>query len=228
MRAMGMFLLTALLSSKLYAATESPTIVPFVDLQESCVQVGEITFGAGGRWNSCHVTRGRWVGTIELTDLYQAQYCLSKDNETCDQKAFVLFANRAYTKDAKALIVRVDPSTATYEDPLIVIIGEERIMSLPTHLSDDETHVDYYVWRTDHWMPIESQTWLHDLSKKLPKDTSVRGAVWPDLLTMTAEVKLFHKSDTDCCPTAGSANIDFGFEHAQFNVEKVHVNSAIK
>ena len=40
--------------------------VPFEGVQRDCRQVGGITFGAKAKWANCHVTRGRWVATIDF------------------------------------------------------------------------------------------------------------------------------------------------------------------
>ena len=225
-----MFLLANLLTFKAYAADNalllSPGAVLFEDVQERCEQVGEITFGANARWSNCHVTRGRWVATIDLIDMYQAQYCLGAGEQSCEQRAWVLFANRAYTKEAKVQVVRMDTAKTIYEDPLVVIVGDERLMSMTSYTSEDNKSTNYYIWNTDHWLPIESQDWLKKLSAKLPQDTAIRQSVWPDLETMSADVNLFKSGDKDCCPTGGKANVELGFENKNFSVKKVHISAA--
>ena len=236
MRLAILYWMALMLSMQAYAADENQPVVAFENLQESCVQVGEITFGPGGRWSSCHVTRGRWVATMDLIDVYQAQYCLSKNEQTkdeqtrveqtCDQKALVLFGNRAYTKDAKVLLLRLDAANTQYDDPLVVISGDERVMSVPVHASADSVSTQYYLWRADRWVHMDGQAWQHDLSAKLPSGTSVRQAVWPDLETMSAHANLYLAGDADCCPTGGIANIDLDVQREQFAVKKVNIGLA--
>ena len=62
-------------------------LTAFPLLQEECAQMGDITFGDHGRWATCRVVKGRWFATIDFTDFYQAQYCLGKDGEQCEQMA---------------------------------------------------------------------------------------------------------------------------------------------
>lgn len=220
MRIMTSLLLMAALSPSAHAAGDT---TKFEGVQVECAQVGEITFGTSGRWPGCRVTRGRWVGTINYIDLYQAQYCLGGDTGTCDQRALVIFGNRAYMPEAKALLVRVDTATTEYEDPLIVISGDERIMSLSAHDATGAMSKNYYLWRTDHWIPMEAQDWQHGLSGKLPADTSVRQSASPDLETMHARVNLFHPDDADCCPTGGLADVELELKKEQFAVRQVTV-----
>jgi hypothetical protein len=221
-----MLLLVALLSFKAYAADENPNAIMFEGVQEHCVQLGEIKFGPGAHWNSCHITRARWVSTINLIDMYQTQYCLGKDEQSCEQRAWVLFANRAYTKEAKALVVRMDPSTTVYKDPLVIVTGDNYLMSMPSYNADGVESINYFMWHMGDWVPVESQAWVHNLTAKLPKGTSIRQVVWPDLESMSAEVNLFKSSDSDCCPTGGKAKVDLGFEGENFSVKKVNVSSA--
>jgi hypothetical protein len=217
----------ALFVSTLVHAQVSNKVIPFAGVQEECVQVGEITFGSGGRWANCHVTRGRWVATIDFLDLYQAQYCLSKTGDICDKRAIVIFANRAYTPDATVLMVRMDDSAMAYDDPLVVINGDESVMSVSAHSVAGNITKSFFLWRADHWVPMKAQTWLPELSASIPQGSSFRqGSSWPDLETMSAQVSLFKKGDSDCCPSGGVADVELGLSNEQFTVKQVKVRSS--
>jgi hypothetical protein len=137
----------------------------------------------------------------------------------------VIFANRAYTAEAKVLMVRIDDAGMTYDDPLVVIDGEESVMSVSASVAGAVTK-SFYLWRTDHWIQMEGQNWLSSLSAFIPSGMSVRQtSSWPDLETMSAQVSLFKKDDADCCPSGGLANIKLGLAKEQFTVKQVKVNS---
>src|SRR5512133_776147 len=102
-------LIAAVVSSPVHAGGN---VTKFEGVQEHCVQVGKIKFGAKARWANCSVTRGRWVATLDFIDMYQAQYCLGKVAGVCEQRAQVLFGNRAYTPKAKMMLQRIDPGAA--------------------------------------------------------------------------------------------------------------------
>lgn len=210
------------------AAHTAGDLTPFAGVQEECAQVGNITFGSNGRWASCRVTRGRWIATLDFMDLYQAQYCLgknvSKNVDTCDQRALVIFSNRAYTPDAKALVVRIDEGTTEYDDPMVVASGDESIMSVSAHNSAGILAKSYYLWRTDRWVAMDAQGWLNGLYLHLPNGTSARRVAWPDLETMSAQVSLFRPDDADCCPTGGMAEVELGLEKEQFAVKQVKLS----
>lgn len=219
-------LVLALLASTQVNAQISNKVIPFAGVQEECVQVGEISFGAGGRWASCRVTRGRWVATIDFLDLYQAQYCLSKKADVCDKRAMVIFANRAYTPEASVLMVRVDDGGMEYDDPLVVINGDDSVMSVSAHNVAGVVTKSFFLWHADHWVPMSGQTWLPDLSAYIPDGTSARQSLsWPDLETMSARVSLFAKGDADCCPSGGVARVELGLVNEKFTVKQVKVLS---
>lgn len=225
MRIIFSLLLVVLLTPPVHAAGD---LVPFAGVQEECVQVGDITFGPGGRWASCHVTQGRWLATIDFMDLYQAQYCLGKNAETCEQRALVIFANRAYKPEAKALLVRIDDGAVKYDDPLVVISDGESVMAVSMHNPAGGVVNSYYLWRGGQWIAMDAQGWLHGLSAYLPDGASVRQAAWPDLETMSAQVNLFRTGDADCCPSGGMANVELGLVKEQFVVKRVKVHPMAK
>lgn len=144
-------LLLALLPLSVHAKSNQ---FEFAEVQKQCVQTGTITFGPKGRWASCHVTRGRWLATIDFTDLYQAQYCLGKDEQSCDQRAMVIFANRAYKPKAEVLLVHLDKGGTEYDDPLVVSSPDGRAMMVTTRTQNGSEAKNYYRWRSDRWMPM--------------------------------------------------------------------------
>jgi hypothetical protein len=224
------YLLGLLLAFNAHAASDDAMpkkvdTVIFDGVQEHCVQVGEIKFGPDAHWKNCHIARARWVSTIDLIDMYQTQYCLGNDEQSCDQRAWVLFANRAYTKDAKALIVRLDLSTTVYKDPLVIAIGDDHLMSMTSFSADGVQSTNYYIWHMDHWMPQDAKSWLPELVTKLPKGTAIRQSVLPDLESMIAKVNLFKTSDKDCCPTGGNAIVELGFEKDNFTIKNVNFST---
>jgi hypothetical protein len=161
-------------------------------------------------------------------DLYQAQYCFSKNASNnadhCDQRAMVIFSNRAYTPDAKALVVRIDEDATEYDDPMVVASDDESIMSISAHNSAGILVKSYYLWRTDHWVAMDAQGWLSGLTAHLPNGTSVRRVALPDLETMSAQVSLFRSNDADCCPTGGMAEVELGLVKEQFTVKQVKLS----
>lgn len=193
------------------------------DIQKQCVQLGGVSFGAGKRWSDCEVTRGRWVGTIDLTDMYQAQYCLRNGTQECAQHALVLFGNRAYTPNAKLLVQRVDTGSTSYDDPRIVINDYGRILIISTHTPEGVSSHNYYLWKTGQWVSIDNKKWLQDLSARLPAGVIARDGALPDIDTMATQVKLFRDDDAECCPKAGVANVELGIDKEKFSLQSAEI-----
>jgi hypothetical protein len=131
--------------------------IEFASIQQACVQTQEVSFGSGQPWSECHVTKAGWVATIGLTDMYQAQYCLGNGQETCAQRAWLLFGNRAYTSKAKILLQRMDAGSAHYDDPEFVLSNGERAMRITAHLADESSHDYYYHWQADQWVSVDNR-----------------------------------------------------------------------
>jgi hypothetical protein len=215
MRIAFAFLLAAAAGS--FPAHAAGDTVQFEGVQEHCVQAGSVKFGLNSRWSNCRVTKGRWFATLGIIDMYQAQYCLGKDDEVCDRRALLVFANRAYTPKAQVILQRTDPGATEYDDPLVVDSPDGDLLQLTGRMPDGQESKSYYLWKSGRWVPIEARGWLRDLSKRLPKGTSVAGDVWPDADSMHAQVKL-NRNDG----AAGEvADVELSVSNGRFIVKKV-------
>ncbi len=165
-------------------------VTDFEGVQERCVQVGKIKFGANSRYSDCTVTHGRWFATLDILDMYQAQYCLGNGDGVCEQRAFLVFANRAYTPKAKLLLQRIDPGAAEYDDPLVVQTKYGDILTLTARFADGRMSKSYYRWHSGRWIAIEARGWLRELSKRLPKGETIKAEAWPDADSMRAQATL--------------------------------------
>ena len=214
----SILLITAAVSSTVHARGD---VIKFEGVQEHCVQVGEIKFGAKGRWSNCSVTTGRWFATMGILDLYQAQYCLGKGDGECDRKAFLFFANRAYTPNAKMILQRIDPGAAQYDDPLVVETKYGDILTLSARFPDGRVSKSDYRWKSDRWIPVDARGWLRDLSKQLPKDVVAKGDAWPDADTMSVRVPLAPRGESGL--GVAMAEVELALAQERFTVKKVNL-----
>lgn len=194
---------------------------PFPALQEKCVEVGVVTLGERGRWSHCAVTHARWMATVDLIDQYQVHYCLSRRAAGCERRALLVFGNRAYTPHAKLLILRMDPGSAEYEEPLLVKTEYGRLLALAVALPERRREIAYHVWRGGRWRPVDGQGWLRQLSAKLPRGLRpLPGTVWPDIDRMAAEVPLQREQSTEHGETA---HVELALRNDRFVVRGVIV-----
>jgi hypothetical protein len=194
--------------------------IKFEGVQVDCVQVGKIKFGANAKWSDCSVTKGRWFATLDFIDMYQAQYCLGKGAGECDQRAFLVFANRAYTPNAKVILQRMDPGAAKYDDPLLIQTKYGSIMTLSARFPDASVTKSYYRWQSGRWIPVEARGWLRDLAKQLPKGETIKAEeVWPDVDSMGAQAKLYSTGGSGASDKV--ADVELGVAKDRFTVKKV-------
>jgi hypothetical protein len=208
-------------SSQVHAIGDMTALL---NVQEECSQVGDISFGPGQRWASCQVTRGRWVSTIDLVDMYQAQYCLGGSPGNCEQKALLLFGNRAYTPMAKLMVQRLDPANTEYDDPLVIKNEYGRILTVSARLPDGSRSKQYYLWQAGSWSPIDSQAWLKDLAKRLPAGSTASQVSLPDVDTMSAKAMFSRPAKAACCAAKkGVATVELGLRQGRFLLKKIAI-----
>jgi hypothetical protein len=220
MRIASVFLVVIAITGYVSAHAGDQTAFPLSN--EQCAAVGDITLGANGRWAHCHVTQNRWFATLDNLDLYQSQYCLGKKVGGCEKRALLIFANRAYTSKAKLLLQRIDSGATTYDDPMTVNAETGVVMMLAKHIGS-VTSRTYYYWQANQWLPIESQAWQRQLPQYLPKGIVMRTKPSLDIGTMSANAKLYHARDTDCCPSGGVAEVNLILSKGQFSVKSVEI-----
>jgi hypothetical protein len=214
--AFAFLLLAAVVSSPVHARGD---VTKFEGVQEHCVQVGKIKFGANAKWAECSVTKGRWFATLDHIDMYQAQYCLGKGDGECAERAQLVFGNRAYTPNAKVILQRTDPGASKYDDPLLIQTKYGDILTLSAHFPDASVSKSYYRWHSGRWIPVDARGWLRDLSKQLPKGQSIKTGVWPDADSMSARVTLYTAGGSGA--SGSVAEVELGIANDRFTVKKV-------
>lgn len=149
--------LAALLSSPAHARGVN---VEFSKVQQGCVETRDITLGPKGRWAECRVIRRDWVVTIGLLDFYQVQYCLGGSSGTCEQRALLIFANRAYNPEARLVLQRIDSGATQYGEPLVIDTREGTVLVISAQRPDADEVRRHYLWQGSRWVPVRAGPWL--------------------------------------------------------------------
>lgn len=138
----------------------------FETIQSACVKTGKLTAVALAK-SACRVTKGRWFSTIGHDDFYQAQYCLHDPAEpgTCRRRALLLFANRAYTPDARLTLERLDAAETEYEDPQVFATPSGYVLALSAAVAPAPAKTDYYLWQGESWAPLDAASALAKLGR---------------------------------------------------------------
>lgn len=137
-------------------APAAPGPLAFATIQSACVTSGKLTSAALAQ-SACRVTKGRWFSTIDHDDLYQAQYCLHDpaDGATCRQRALLVFANRAYTPEARLTLERLDAAGTEYEDPQVFVTPSGYLLALGASIAPAAPQTSYYQWQNGAWVPLD-------------------------------------------------------------------------
>lgn len=165
-------------------------LVAFGRIHSECVAAGGVSFGPQGRWPECAVDKARWFSTIDHTDFYQAQYCLGRGGHSCESRALLLFANRAYTPGARMLLGRIDAGSMAYADPQVLKTEQGWILLLKAQPAEGTAEYGYYLWHAERWAAIDAASWRQELKKRLPPGVSVSGSPQPDFDNMQAVAEL--------------------------------------
>ena len=214
--AIAFWLLAVALLSPVHARDAK---IKFDGVQENCVQAGQIKFGAHAKWSNCSVTMGRWFATLDFIDMYQAQYCLGNSAGACDQRALLVFGNRAYTPNAKLILQRIDRAGAEYDEPQLLQTKYGDVLTLAARFPDGSVSKSYYRWSSGQWKPVEARGWLRDLARQLPKDKLVTAEIWPDVDSMSAHAMLQATASSGASDRA--AEVELGLANDRFTVRKV-------
>ena len=218
--------LLALIATAHGQATE--TEAAFERIQRECVSVGEMVAPALKRAAACRIDKGRWFSTIELDDFYQAQYCLlgkaptGRAATSCRQRALLLFANRAYTTNARLLLERVDPAGTRYDDPQVYVADDGYVMALTVLPPQSAPNVTYYRWHNKLWEAIDTQSWQQTVKQRLPPGSRAVTLPSPDFESMRSRFDFFLPNDDPCCPT-GVAEIEFELAAARLVIKTLTI-----
>lgn len=168
-------------------------VVKFADIENRCLQVGGIRFGAGQAFAGCRVISARFVSTIGLLDFYHAQYCLlGKAGGQCERQAMLVFANRAYRDDATLVMLRMDPAGTAYDGPLVTGQGPDNLMVMSVKQPGRPARMEYRYWNEARWNVVPASAWRDAVLAQLGQGARVIGMVHPvaDSLATTARIAL--------------------------------------
>lgn len=191
----------------------------FDRIQSECVTVGNISVGPQGRWTDCRLGKGRWFSTIGHIDFYQAQYCLGGSGENCEQRALLLFANRAYTPLATLTLGRLDSGDTIYADPQVLDTTHGKILVLEARGPERLPEFRYYHWQADSWQAIDTLSWRRELIRHLPPGVVVDGEIRPDFDQMKLQATLVRQRDW----ASGMADIELALVKARLAVKSVRL-----
>ena len=200
-------------------AIETPEgdVVKFADIENRCLEVGGIRFGARQPWTGCRLLSSRFVSTIGLLDFYHAQYCLvRKGGSKCDRQAMLVFANRAYRDDATLVMLRMDPAGTAYDGPLVTGQGPDNLMVMSVKQPGKPARMEYRYWNEARWNVLPASVWKDAVLAHLGQGARIVGSVNPAAhnLSTSARIALPGRQ-------ALESRVEFSFEGGRVLVKRI-------
>ncbi|QWV95286.1 hypothetical protein KP004_08975 [Geomonas oryzisoli] len=194
--------------------------------------------------SKCQVSESGRIGTEGNKTYLYTLYCIvpAESGETGNCTPDSYYGKRGlsvYVQDGPSQPLKLfldrgssDIGLREYEKPELLRNQFGKILYVPIRLdgTGNFNESDYYIWDegAKRWSYLDSNRWLDDLEKYLPRGTHVLSGVWPDLKSMTAEVLLYRKNDPNCCPSGGTAFVTLSIEKGRFNIRSVKVTKDVK
>ena len=232
----GKCLLIAMLVGPATLAAQAPSSYSLAAIRSQCLEFKELDS------RECQVSESGEVGVVGGSTLLYALYCImpnwTKDGTRCGSESFEAGYHRAramavFSRDdgqesARILFVRAEPEIGIlrYEKPRLLHTPAGTILHLPI-VVDGTGHgnsSEYYLATGGAWERIESESWLKDVTSRLPAGLEIWKGIWPDLETMTARTGLHRRGDGNCCPTGGSARMHLSIRDRRFVLDSLLVD----
>lgn len=195
-----------------------------LSLPRLCVEFAKVKVGPGA--TECIVTDFGIIGKKAGQTYYYALYCLAPNTpspgESCARRTqssdhyltdgVAIFVQDGQSRDARPLLDRAaaDIGLYNYGRPEIFSAAGGDFLVVPIQLTGTGggNASEYYSWDGQDWRPLDTKTWLSDVSRRLPKGLEIHTGLWPDLHSMRAIAPLYRSGDAHCCPTGGTALMD--------------------
>lgn len=229
-----------LLSGARAAAQSAPSVFPLEILRKQCIPFQELKRGnEPDNLRDCRVSEFGEFASLDGETYFYAAYCLipnyEPDKGTCGDGSFnaSYYARRglaifvsAPTGAARLRFERVsgDVGALVYPyKPEIVRSKSGTMLYLPIAV-DGTGHgnqSEYFLRENGDWTPIEAESWLKDLVRRLPAGRQVWKGVWPNLHTLEAVAGLYRQGDANCCPSGGKAHIQLAIRSKRFVIDSI-------
>ena len=207
-------------------------------MRRTCPSFSDITPGREpDDLRDCAVSQFGEFAAFDGRTYYYAIYCLipnDADKSACNDKTRTAENFRArglaiFTRDrasdtATLLLERASRDLGIYvfpQKPAIVDSSLGAVLYVPMTVdgTGSGNASEYYAWDSGEWKPIEAETWLGDLQRRLPQGLEIRKGVWPDLRTMSAETGLYRPGDANCCPSGGVVRVRLSILSRRFVID---------
>jgi hypothetical protein len=177
----------------------------------------------------CKVAGFGVVGTVDGRELVYGLYTDRAPDDYTLRTAVIVYERQPDAR-LRPLVSADDPGDV-YGEPNLLTSAGRTVLHLPG--CEDGTgnfnRERLFVWRDGAWIDIDVTAWLSELRVKLPGDYEALKGIYPDYAKLTAATPLWRKkTDGNCCPTGGRADIVLGWQGDRLVLKSVKVRLGAK
>jgi hypothetical protein len=81
----------------------------------------------------------------------------------------------------------------------------------------------YFLWSGSRWVLLDNESWMAELSTKLPKGLSTLNYEPIDLNNLVYVSYLWREGDAHCCPTGGRVRVNLKIHQYRFTIDRVTI-----
>jgi hypothetical protein len=190
------------------------------DVQRSCSvnEFGALA-GVGG-------TRFSFALYRRLVTIGSEPPQLTLDRAPFRNTAVVIFDAVGDGSRIQPILAHVNKGTlgdSWFERPRIIATAHGLLLMIPDRIGGTAAANEdiYYRWDRSAWRQLETQSWLEELARRLPKGFGVWKGIVPDLQRMKAGSAVWRDGDANCCPTGGSVCVELAYRKDALVIDTV-------
>ncbi len=112
-------------------------------------------------------------------------------------------------------VIATAVDSVTFGAPVVVQSPAGKLLNLPGMMAGTGAFNagSLYLMDAERLSEIDTESWLVDLGKRLPRGWGAWKGIFPDYAKLTASTPLWKSGDGNCCATAGRATLRLGIRN---------------
>jgi uncharacterized protein len=124
-------------------------------------------------------------------------------------------------------VIATAVESVTFGSPVVVQSPTGKLLNVPGMMAGTGAFNagSLYLMDGEKLSEIDTESWLFDLARRLPKGWGAWKGIFPDYAKLTAATPLWKSGDGNCCPTAGRATLRLGIKNGRLVILDLHIRN---
>jgi uncharacterized protein len=124
-------------------------------------------------------------------------------------------------------VIATAVDSVTFGAPVVVQSPAGRLLNVPGMMAGTGAFNagSLYVMDGEKLGEVDTESWLFDLGKRLPKGWGAWKGIFPDYAKLTAITPLWKSGDGNCCATAGRATLRLGIRNDRLVILDLNIRN---